>query len=158
MHPEWGDNVMITKAITAGDPDGAFAAADVTVKARFRMNRHCASPMETRAVLAAYDKSQKLLTLWSWTQVPHLLRTHIGRAIDQPEHLFRVIAPDVGGGFGMKAHVFPEEILCALVARELGRPVKWTEDRSARTVVRNTINRQGANARQDGRIVDDDSA
>ncbi len=129
VHPEWGDNIMITKAVTAGDVDGAFAAADVTVKARFRMNRHCAAPMETRAVLAAYDTAQKVLTLWSSTQAPHIVRTHIARSIDQPEHLLRVIAPDVGGGFGMKAHVFPEEILCALLARDLGQPVKWTEDR-----------------------------
>ncbi|MGE3499496.1 MAG: xanthine dehydrogenase family protein molybdopterin-binding subunit [Candidatus Binatia bacterium] len=129
VHPEWGDNVMITKEVKAGDPEGAFAAADVTVKARFRLNRHCASPMEGRAVLASYDRADKRLTVWSSTQSPHVVRTYIARTIGHPEHLLRVIAPDVGGGFGMKAHIFPEEIICSLLARDLRQPVKWTEDR-----------------------------
>ena len=129
VHPEWGDNVMITNGLSAGDPAAAFAAADLTVQARFRMNRHCAAPMEGRAVLAAFEAPRRRLTVWSSTQSPHIVRTHLARTIDHPEHLLRVVAPDVGGGFGMKANVFPEEVLCALLARELGRPVKWVEDR-----------------------------
>ncbi|HZP41840.1 MAG TPA: xanthine dehydrogenase family protein molybdopterin-binding subunit [Candidatus Binatia bacterium] len=129
VHPEWGDNVMMTTGVKAGDPDGAFAAADVVVKARLRMNRHCASSMEGRAVLAAVDRARGQLTLWTSSQSPHVIRTHLARTIGHPEHLLRVIAPDVGGGFGLKANIFPEEIVCALAALDLGRPVKWIEDR-----------------------------
>jgi carbon-monoxide dehydrogenase large subunit len=128
VHPEWGDNVMVRAAAESGDPDAVFAGADVTVSARFRLNRHCAAPMETRVVLAAFERAQSHLTLWSSTQIPHVVRRKIAESLGHPERLLRVVAPDVGGSFGMKAHVYPEEILCALLARELGRPVKWVED------------------------------
>ena len=129
VHPEWGDNLMVHVAHESGDPDAVFAGADVTVSGRFRLNRHCASPLETRVVLAAFDRPQNHLTLWSSTQVPHIVRRKVAESLGHPERLLRVVSPDVGGGFGLKCHVFPEEILCAYLARELGRPVKWVEDR-----------------------------
>ena len=69
------------------------------------------------------------MTVWSSSQMPHMVRTRIAEAIDYPEHAIRVISPDVGGGFGLKCHIFPEELVLALLTREFGRPIKWIEDR-----------------------------
>ncbi len=129
VHEEWGDNIMLRSTIKNGDVDQAFAQADTTVRARFQMNRHCAAPMECRAILARQDAANDTLTVWTSTQMPHMVRTKIAEYIGYPEHKITVIGPDVGGGFGLKSHVFPEELVCALLARELGRPVKWIEDR-----------------------------
>ena len=86
-------------------------------------------PMETRGCLATFDPVTDSLTIWSSTQVPHVLRSNLALLLDFPEHHIRAIAPDVGGGFGPKAHVFPEEILTAFFARRFGCPIKWIEDR-----------------------------
>ena len=129
VHEEWGDNVMLHSTIVSGDVKTAFAQADAVVKARFRMNRHCAAPMEGRAVIAFRDPVSERMTVWTSTQMPHMVRTKIAEAIDFPEHKIRVIGPDVGGGFGLKCHIFPEELTLALLTRELSRPLKWVEDR-----------------------------
>ena len=129
VHEEWGDNVMLRSTIKNGDVDQAFAQADTTVKARFQMNRHCAAPMEGRAVVAYHDPANDKMTVWTSTQMPHMVRTKIAEYTDYPEHKIVVIGPDVGGGFGLKCHIFPEELICALLTRELKVPVKWIEDR-----------------------------
>ncbi|MGD9763953.1 MAG: xanthine dehydrogenase family protein molybdopterin-binding subunit, partial [Candidatus Binatia bacterium] len=129
IHEEWGDNVMITATLEGGDVDAAFKDAEVVVKGRFQMNRHCAAPMEGRAVLAFHDPVQKQMTVWTSTQMPHMVRTKIAESLDYPESKIRVIGPDVGGGFGLKCHIFPEELVLAILTRELGRPLKWVEDR-----------------------------
>lgn len=129
VHEEWGDNLMVSSAFSSGDVDKAFAEADVTVKGRFQMSRHCAAPMEPRVVLGFHDPAFDSTTVWSSTQMPHMVRTKIAESLSYPENKLRVVSPDVGGGFGMKAHVFVEELIIAMLTLELGRPVKWTEDR-----------------------------
>ena len=130
VHEEWGDNIMLTSTIKNGDTEMAFREADVVVKGRFVMNRHCASPMEGRAVLAHFDAVLDKMTVWTSTQMPHMVRTKIADYVGFPEHKIVVIGgPDVGGGFGLKCHIFPEELALCILTRELRRPVKWIEDR-----------------------------
>ncbi|HVO89706.1 MAG TPA: xanthine dehydrogenase family protein molybdopterin-binding subunit, partial [Casimicrobiaceae bacterium] len=129
VHDEWGDNILVAVKAEFGEVARAFAEADVVVSERFSTGRHTALPMEGRACLASYEPASEQLTFWSSSQIPHVLRTHLAQILDFPEHRLRVVAPDVGGGFGLKAHVFPEEIVTAYASRELGCPVKWIEDR-----------------------------
>jgi carbon-monoxide dehydrogenase large subunit len=129
VHEEWGSNVMEAVKAEIGEVTKAFQSADCVVAERFTTGRHMALPMETRGCIAHYEGGTESLTVWSSTQVPHLLRSRLAYLIDYPEHHIRVIAPDVGGGFGQKAHVFPEEVITAFLSRKLARPVKWIEDR-----------------------------
>ena len=101
----------------------------MVVEQRFRTNRQCAAPLEGRGGVAEWTPADGRLTLWSSTQVPHLARHLLAEVLGLPENRVRVVAPDVGGGFGVKAMLYPEDIaLCALAMR-LGRPVKWVEQR-----------------------------
>lgn len=129
VHEEWGDNVMQTLHAEIGEVATAFQDAECVVSERFTTGRHTALPMETRGCVAAFEPATDTLTVWSSTQVPHVLRSHLALVLDFPEHHVRVVAPDVGGGFGQKAHLFPEEAVAAYLARRLARPVKWIEDR-----------------------------
>jgi len=88
-----------------------------------------ALPLEGRGVVASWDGATQSLTVWASTQMPHVLRAEVARVLGIGETAVRVIATDVGGGFGLKAHVFPEELLVPALARRLGRPVEWIEDR-----------------------------
>jgi len=85
--------------------------------------------MEPRGVLATFDRGRGKLTVWLSTQIPHLVRTLLAQALNMPEHRLQVIAPEVGGGFGAKGQLYPEELLIPYLARALGRPVKWIERR-----------------------------
>ncbi len=129
LHPEWGDNVAVAFKNTLGDPDRALAGADVTVRERFHVQRYVGMPIEMRGVVAEYDRRAGALTTWNNTQVPHFLQQGLANTFELPTHKVRVVAPDVGGGFGTKANGYAEDVLVPLAARELGRPVKWTEDR-----------------------------
>ena len=129
LHDGWADNVFIRRHFRGGDVDAAFAVADGVLELDLVSNRHSGIPLETRACIAEYDPGGGDLTLWSATQIPHLLRTGLADALRLPEHRIRVIAPDVGGGFGIKGHLFPEEIAVCLLSMRTGRPVKWVEDR-----------------------------
>ena len=129
IHEGWSDNIAFSGSFGSGDVDSVFADAHVTVDASYRMSRRCAAPMEGRAVLASHDPVLDELVVWTSSQMPHMVRTKLAEWIDFPEHKLRVIAPDVGGGFGLKCHIFPEELLVPVLARKLGRPVKWVEDR-----------------------------
>jgi aerobic carbon-monoxide dehydrogenase large subunit len=129
IHEEWGDNIMLATKIDTGGVDEAFEEAAVTVSGRFRLNRQCAAAMENRAVIAEYDRNRKSMTVWSSSQTPHMIRSRIAELIDFPEHSLRVISPDVGGGFGLKACIFPEELVLSLLTLELQRPIRWIEDR-----------------------------
>jgi carbon-monoxide dehydrogenase large subunit len=113
---------------TAGDIDAAFAGADVVLERQYRQQRLIPSAMEPRAVLASWVADD--VTLWSATQIPHVLRFAIAAFFGIPEQAIRVIAPDVGGGFGSKLQVTAEEVLAVLISRRVGKPVKWTESRS----------------------------
>lgn len=128
IHEAWGDNLFIDRKGKVGDVDAAFARADLVWERTYRTHRHTGYPMEGRACLADYDPAAGVLTFHSATQIPHLVRTGLADSLGLPEHSVRVIAPDVGGGFGIKAHLFPEEVAVALLSMRLGRPVKWVED------------------------------
>ena len=130
VHESLGTNESYTWKLAAGEVEEVFAAADVVIKERYRQQRLVPSAMEPRAVLAEAVGSTGELTLTSATQIPHVLRTTLSGVLGMPEAKLRVIAPDVGGGFGSKLDVYAEEALCLALARRLGRPVKWVEERS----------------------------
>jgi aerobic carbon-monoxide dehydrogenase large subunit len=120
-------NVIFREEREQGDVDSAFASAAVVIERTFRNPRYSAAPMENRGVLALPDGDG--LVLWSGTQIPHILEETLAEVLGLPAGRVRVRCPDIGGGFGQKAHVFPEEIAVAWAALRLGRPVKWVEDR-----------------------------
>jgi aerobic carbon-monoxide dehydrogenase large subunit len=129
LHKEAGTNVLVSREFKRGDVDAAFAAAPLRVAGRFRMRRKTPVAIEPRACAAEYDATCAALTLHSATQVPGIVRDALAIALDMPGEQIRVIAPDVGGGFGGKGSLYPEEIFVGAMARRLGRPVKWTADR-----------------------------
>ena len=137
-----------------GDVDAAFAGAPVVLERNYRQQRLIPAAMEPRAVLCAPSGDE--FTIWSATQIPHVLRTMLALVTGIPEHKLRVIAPDVGGGFGSKLQVTAEEVLTLLVARKLGKPVKWSESRSEGNLTihhgRDQWQRIRIAAERDGRI------
>lgn len=130
VHDDAPNNKAFEWGVAGGDYAAAASQAEVTVRQRIVNQRLIPNAIEPRAVLAQYDPSVEELTLFTSTQIPHLVRLLLALTMDMPEHKIRVIAPDVGGGFGSKLYLYPEEVLCSFVARELGRPVKWNEGRS----------------------------
>ncbi|HEX3468941.1 MAG TPA: xanthine dehydrogenase family protein molybdopterin-binding subunit [Candidatus Elarobacter sp.] len=130
VHEALGTNVAFTFPFSAGDPDGAFAAADVTVEQRIVNQRVAPVPIEPRSMVANYDAGMQQLTMYSSTQIPHLLRTQLAVVLGMPENKIRVIAPEVGGGFGAKLNVYAEEAVIGWVAMQLECPVKYVETRS----------------------------
>jgi carbon-monoxide dehydrogenase large subunit len=129
LHAALGDNLAGSFSIKVGDPDAAFAQADRVVSGRFYVQRYTGVPLEARGVAAVWDAGREHLTLYSSTQWPHTLREALGKLLDLPEQSIRVVAPDVGGGFGVKQDVYPEEVVLAQLAMRLSRPVKWVETR-----------------------------
>jgi carbon-monoxide dehydrogenase large subunit len=129
VHDEAPDNVLVHRRFDAGDVDAALASAHLVVERRFRTNRHAGVPLEGRAGVAAWDPADATLTLWSGTQSPHMARHGLAEVLGLPEHRVHVIAPDVGGGFGVKVSLYPEDAVLCLLSMRLGRPVKWIEDR-----------------------------
>ncbi|WP_032407999.1 xanthine dehydrogenase family protein molybdopterin-binding subunit [Rhodococcoides fascians] len=123
------DNVALRGRGSYGNAGAAFAEADHVVSAVYHPGRVSAAPMETRGVIASYNWSTDKLKVWSSTQMPHFLKLTMKLYLGFTESRTEIIVPDTGGGFGMKAHVFPEELLVPLLARQLGVPVKWVEDR-----------------------------
>jgi aerobic carbon-monoxide dehydrogenase large subunit len=139
LHPDLGTNASAhyvfdsEEAGTGQSADGLIAAAEsdpdsIVVRRRYRQQRLIPAFMEPRSVVV--DPTGEQYVIWSSTQVPHFVKVFMSLLTGIPEHKLRVIAPDVGGGFGGKLQVTPEEVLCTLAARKLGRPVKWTETRS----------------------------
>ena len=128
VHEAMGDNLTMQVERSWGDVGAALRQSAVVVHEKFHTNRHVALPIEGRATLAALGPDG-VLTLWTSSQMPHMVRSRVTHLIGWPEHKMRVISPDVGGGFGLKCHVFLEEVLTALLAQEIGAPVKWIEDR-----------------------------
>src|SRR5262245_2275908 len=129
LHPECGSNVALAFAHAIGDSDAAFAGADVVMRETFRIQRYVGMPLEGRGVVASWDRRDGSLTTWNSTQVSHFVQQGLASAFELPPHKIRVVAPDLGGGFGTKASGYPEDVLIPLAARALGRPVKWVEDR-----------------------------
>jgi aerobic carbon-monoxide dehydrogenase large subunit len=129
VHPEWPDNTAFNFHQDGGDIDKAFDEAEVVVKQRITSQRLIPSAMETRGVVAEWHPGDRALTLYSSTQVPHLLRTLIAQMLGLEENRVRVTTPEVGGGFGSKLNVYAEEALMGFVAMKIGKPVKWIEGR-----------------------------
>src|SRR5438445_811852 len=129
VHPQWPDNTAFTFHQEGGDVDKAFAEADVIVKQRITSQRLIPSPMETRGVVAEWRAAERALTLYTSTQAPHLVRSLVAQILGIPENRFRVVAPEVGGGFGCKIDTYAEEILISFVAMKIHKPVKWIESR-----------------------------
>jgi aerobic carbon-monoxide dehydrogenase large subunit len=129
VHPEWGTNVAVAFTHAIGDPDATFAAAPVVMRETFHIQRHAGMPLEPRGVVAVWDRRDGSLTTWNSTQVAHFVREGLRVVLDLPPHKVRVIAPDLGGGFGTKASGYPEDALIPIAAMVLNRPVKWVEDR-----------------------------
>ena len=129
IHEAWRDNVFLRSAITTGDLAGIKADAPVVVAKTLRMGRHAGVSLETRGVLAHYDRRLGELVVYSSTQFPHVVRTMLAQSLGIAESRLRVLAPDVGGGFGIKGNFQPEELAVAALAMKLARPVRWIEDR-----------------------------
>ncbi|MEU6697557.1 xanthine dehydrogenase family protein molybdopterin-binding subunit [Pseudonocardia sp. NPDC046786] len=131
VHVEAPDNVLLERTFDAGDVDDVLASAAVVVERELTTNRHAGNPMECRAGVAVWDAADGKLTFWNGTQVPHIARNMIAELMGLPEGRVRVIAPDVGGGFGVKSVLYPEDLALCLMAREMpGIPLKWVEDRA----------------------------
>jgi carbon-monoxide dehydrogenase large subunit len=129
VHDEAPDNVLLSRRFDQGDVDAALNASAIVVRRTFRTNRLTALPLDGRGGVADWSAADGRLTLWSGTQVPHLARHGLAETLGLAEHRIRVIAPDVGGGFGAKANLYPEDAALCLLAMRLGRPVKWIEAR-----------------------------
>jgi len=160
VHPDLGTNKSATwvfdsaEAGTGGDVEQAIADSEIVVRRTFRQQRLVPAFMEPRSILV--DPTGPQLTMWSATQIPHILRLMLAMTLGVPEHRVRVIAPDVGGGFGGKLQVTPEEVITFLVARRLDRPVKYTESRSESVQAahhgRDQIQELTLSARKDGTV------
>jgi aerobic carbon-monoxide dehydrogenase large subunit len=157
IHSEWPDNVAFRSEQKQGNLTKAFKEADKVVRQRLVHQRLAPIAVEPRGVVAHYLSSDKELTVWSSTQIPHMLRTNLAQMLKLPENEVRVIAPEVGGGFGSKLNVYAEEGLLGYLALKLNRPVKWIEGR--RENIQVTIHGRGqvgeveAAVKKDGTIL-----
>jgi carbon-monoxide dehydrogenase large subunit len=130
LHDDFGTNLSYTWKLSVDGVDRLFAEADVTVKQRYKQTRLIPNAIEPRGALVQPSPATGEYTVWSATQIPHILRTTLCLVTGIPEAKLRIIAPEVGGGFGSKLNVYAEEALCLVLAKRLGVPVKWTEERS----------------------------
>jgi aerobic carbon-monoxide dehydrogenase large subunit len=130
VHDDFGTNLSYTWKLSVNGVDRLFAEADVTVKQRYKQTRLIPNAIEPRGVLVQPSPATGEYTVWSATQIPHILRTTLCLVTGIPEAKLRIIAPEVGGGFGSKLNVYAEEALCLVLAKRLGVPVKWIEERS----------------------------
>lgn len=157
IHEGLGGNAAFTWKREAGDVDAAFRDADLIIKQRVINQRLIPMALEPRGVIALYGPVPNTLTIWSSTQMPHLLRTQLAGILNLPENRIRVIAPEVGGAFGSKGQVYGEEALVAYLAMKTQRPVKWVETRRENFMA--TIHGRGmifdaeAAARSDGTLL-----
>jgi carbon-monoxide dehydrogenase large subunit len=129
VHEGAPGNVLMARRFESGQVEATLAGAAAVVERVFRTNRQSAAPLEGRAGVADWSAGEGKLTLWLGTQIPHLVRHALAEMLGLAENRIRVVAPDVGGGFGVKAVLYPEEVALCLLAMRLGRPVKWVEQR-----------------------------
>jgi aerobic carbon-monoxide dehydrogenase large subunit len=129
IHEHLKTNLFGAFSIAKGDAAAAMANAPHRLQRRFYHHRYAAMPMECRGVAAIHDPRTNTITIWSATQVVHWVRREVAAILGMPEARVRCLALDVGGGFGLKGHVYPEDLVVPFLARELGRPVRWIEDR-----------------------------
>ncbi len=130
VHDDVGTNKSYTWTLTNGDVDTVFSRAPVVVKQRYRIQRQIPNAIEARGVLAQPTPSTGEFILWTSSQIPHIVKVGMAITTGIPESKLRIIAPRVGGGFGSKLQVYPEEALALALAKRLRRPIKWTETRS----------------------------
>src|SRR5438093_6832351 len=128
-HPEFGSNLAFTWSVANGDLDAAFKQADRVIQQRMVHQRLTPMAIEPRGCVACWHAGEGTLTLHTSTQIPHLVRTLLPGMIGVPENKIRIVAPEVGGGFGSKLNLYAEEALCSHLAMRLGAPVKWIESR-----------------------------
>jgi carbon-monoxide dehydrogenase large subunit len=129
IHPHLGTNVAMRSVQEGGDIEKAFAQAAHIVRQKYQIPRLAPSSMETRGVIGSYDASSDLLTVWDSTQAPNQIKRYLAQMLCRPEESIRVVAPDVGGSFGIKDCLFSEDVLMPFLALRLQKPVKWIEDR-----------------------------
>ncbi len=129
IHPELGDNLAWERRIDAGDADAAFAAADEIVAATFRFARHTGVPLEARSIVADWNEGEQRLTVHQGSQAPHMMQNLFAKHLGLEEHQVRVVCRDVGGSFGIKIHVYGDDMATAAASRILRRPVKFVADR-----------------------------
>ena len=157
LHETWGDNIMVRTVLGGGDFERAAAEAELVLEGEFASQRYTGVPMEGRGAVATVDALTGVLTVYTSNQAPHRAKTHIAEYLRWPEHRVRVVAPDVGGGFGVKDRAGVEEVFVAVAATQLGRPVKWIEDRrehfQSTNHARQQVHRVEVYVKRDGRIV-----
>jgi carbon-monoxide dehydrogenase large subunit len=129
IHPELGDNLIYETRLSGGEPDAAFATGARVWRRRFTTGRHTGVPMEPRGLVADFEPATRALTVWISTQVPHMMQAVLADLFGLPEHRVRVIAPDVGGSFGIKIHVYQDDLAAVALAIVLARPVKFVATR-----------------------------
>ncbi|PWL36091.1 xanthine dehydrogenase family protein molybdopterin-binding subunit [Marivita sp. XM-24bin2] len=129
IHPELGDNLAFRRLHEEGDVDAAFANAHKVVFASFRTARHTGVTLEPRSILVDWNPAEGQMTAYHATQAPHMMQTVFAKHLDIPESRVRVICGDVGGSYGIKVHVYPDEVATAAIAKVLGRPIKFIADR-----------------------------
>lgn len=144
LFEEFPDNIAFSSEMAIGDVDGAFAKSDRIVQASIWVHRHQPVPMETRGLIASYDTANEHLTIHASTQSPHMLRLLLPIQINVPMENIRVLADDVGGGFGLKNGVQRDEVAVIAASIDLGRPVKWIEDRLEHLAVGGQAREEGA--------------
>jgi len=140
VHEDWDENVFLESAVDINF-EAAVEQADVIVRRQFKTARQCMAPIEGRGLIAAWDRNLEILTLHSATQMPHIVRTGLSECLKLDHGQIRVIAPDVGGGFGYKGILLPEEVCACFLAMKLDKPIRWIEDRREHLIA-------GANCRE----------
>lgn len=157
VHPDLGSNLIEVLTTAFGDVEQAFDEADMVVRRRLTVGRHTAVPMETRGLVAEYDRAPGRLTVWGAAKVKHFNRTVIAALLDLDPERVRLVEVDVGGGFGVRGELYPEDLLVPFLALTLGRPVKWIEDRAEHFVATNHAREQvhdiAVAARADGTLL-----
>ena len=157
VHDELGTNAVVHWSHGGGGDQSVFDTAPVQLRLRYEAPRITPSPIETRGALASVVPAMGEFTLWTSTQIPHIARVTLSGTTGIPEHKLRIVAPDVGGAFGAKLNVYAEEALAVALAKRLGRPVKWTEERAENYVAtihgRDVVHELTFAATRDGRIV-----
>ena len=129
IHPELGDNLTFERMLNAGDPDKGFAEAEAVVETTFLFGRHTGVTNEPRAIVADWNPGEQRLTVYQGTQAPHMTQNLFAKHLELAEHQVRVITKDVGGSFGIKVHIYADEMATAALAKLLKRPVKFVADR-----------------------------
>jgi aerobic carbon-monoxide dehydrogenase large subunit len=157
LHDELADNILFHTRFEKGDVQAALETAEIRLSETFRHARCSSAPMEPRGVMAFVDPVEGVLTVWASSQAPHLYRSGLAEVLGISDSRLRVLCPSVGGGFGPKMHLYPEDVVVAELARRLGRPLRWLEDRRenllASAQARDHVSHIQVAARNDGTLL-----